>query len=185
MYMTIWTAAYVQNDYSLSNEVIPIFFIPQIFANISTSRGIHYLQAGHKPGPGHGAPLRAHTEPVNTATEMLSSGWRGEAACLPSPFPILCPAYTICSPDWTLYFDSLVWHKAMQVLLFVFFWVVELRWFKYKAKAWVPVSLWDTELDCVVTKTWEMGGIFSFGVMKQLFDSPRLVKQALGAKGSE
>lgn len=71
------------------------------------------MQAGPKPGAGLGAPWRAHTEPVDTATKMLSSGKRGEAACLFPPFLILRPAYTSAGPDWTLPFDSLVWHKAM------------------------------------------------------------------------
>lgn len=94
-----------------------MIFIPQIFADIFTSRGVHYVQAGPKPGARHGAPWRAHMKPVDAATKTLSSGRRGKATRLSPPFPILHPAYTSSGPDWTLPFDSLVWHKAMEVLL--------------------------------------------------------------------
>lgn len=69
------------------------------------------MQAGVQAGLG--APGRAHTEPVDAATEMLSSGQRREAARPSPPFPILRPAYTSSGPNWNLPSDSLEWHKAM------------------------------------------------------------------------
>lgn len=72
--MTIWMPIYVHTDESFSNEVISIFFIPKIFANIFTIRGAHYVQAEHKSGAGHDAPWRGHMDIMDAAIKMLSSG---------------------------------------------------------------------------------------------------------------